>query len=123
MVFLILIYLVLVALPLPWSPPLFGGGLTATLTATAILTALPIVAALILTRRTCRHLLAAPYRRDEILHAYSRQRTRQLLALMATHGLALTTFGWGWAIRELCGADRPDTLPIGSELIMMGPFV
>ena len=102
MVFLILIYLVLVALPLPWSEPLIGGGIWVSLTATATLTALPIVAAWLLNRRTCRQLLAAPYQRDEILHVYGQRRTRQVFALMAAHGLALSVFGWGWAVRVLC---------------------
>jgi STE24 endopeptidase len=123
MVFLILIYLVLVALPLPWPEPVVGGGLLVSLTATATLTALPIVAAWMLTRRTCRRLLTAPYQRDEILHEYGQRRTRHVLALMATHGLALAAFGWGWAVRELCHADKPSALPFGAELLLMAPFL
>jgi Zn-dependent protease with chaperone function len=123
MVFLILIYLVLVALPLPWSEPLVGGGIWVSLTATATLTALPIVAAWLLNRRTCRQLLAAPYQRDEILHVYGQRRTRQIFALMAAHGLALAVFGWGWAVRELCHADQPSGLPFGAELLLMAPFL
>src|SRR6476659_871867 len=106
MVFLILIYLVLVALPLPWTEPLVGGGLIFSLTATAILMALPVVAAVIVAHRTRRQLLAAPFNRDEILHTYARNRTRHTFVLMAIHGMTLTIFGWGWAVRELCGADR-----------------
>src|SRR5262245_4491563 len=123
MVFLILIYLVLVALPLPWAEPLLGGGLAASLTATATLTALPILTAILAAHRTRRQLLAAPYNRDEILHAYGRTRSRHVLALMAAHGLALTVFGWGWVVRQLCGADQMSALPFGAELLIMAPFL
>jgi STE24 endopeptidase len=123
MVFLILIYLVLVALPLPWGEPLLGGGLVTSLTATGTLTALPIVAAVVAAHRTRRQLLAAPYNRDEILHGYARTRTRYVLCLMAAHGLALTVFGWGWSVRQLCGADQMSALPFGAELLIMAPFL
>src|SRR5262245_4667199 len=123
MVFLILIYLVLVALPLPWTEPLLGGGLAASLTATGILTALPILAAVVAAHRTCRQLLAMPFNRDEILHAYGRTRSRHVLALMAANGLALTVFGWGWAVRQICGADQMSALPFGAELLIMAPFL
>jgi len=43
MVFLILIFLVLMSMPLPWPEPLLGGGLAGSLSATAVLTILPIV--------------------------------------------------------------------------------
>jgi Zn-dependent protease with chaperone function len=123
MVFLILIYLVLVALPLPWTEPLVGGGLKLSLLATATLMALPVVAAVLLAHRTRRQLLAAPFNRDEILHVYARNRTRHTFILMAVHGMTLTIFGWGWAVRELCGADRGGTLPFGAELFVMAPFL
>ena len=123
MVFLILIYLVLVALPLPWSEPLVGGGLAVSLMATATLTALSVLAAWLLGRRTCRQLVAAPYQRDETLHVYGQRRTRQIFFLMAAHGLALSVFGWGWAVRELCHAEQPSALPFGAELLLMAPFL
>lgn len=122
MVFLILIYLVLVSLPLPWPEPLVGGGLGVSLTATAILTVLPILAAWFMSRRTRRRLLAEPYRRDELLMDSARHRVRHLLALMALHGMSLTIFGWGWAVRTLCGAERPSELPFAAELLVMAPF-
>lgn len=123
MVFLILIYLVLVALPLPWPAPLLGGGVPASLTATAILTMLPIVGAWQITRRTSRQLRALPVIRDEILFDYARSRTRNLFALIACHGMAITLFGWGWAVRQMFGANQPIDQPFGAELLLILPFV
>lgn len=122
MVFLILIYLVLVALPLPWPAPLFGGGVAGSLTATAALTALPIVAAAVIARKTSRQLRANPVIRDEILFDYARSRTRHLFALIACHGLAVAVFGWGWTMRRIFGAAQPADEPFGAELLLMLPF-
>jgi Zn-dependent protease with chaperone function len=122
MVFLILIYLVLVALPLPWPAP-FVGGLGASLAATAFLTAIPVAVAIVSAHRTRRQLIASPYRRDDILANYSVGRTRHSLLMMATHALAVGVFGWGWAVRQLCGAERTSDLPFGAELLVMAPFI
>lgn len=123
MVFLILIYLVLACLPLPWPDPLIGGGLAGSLSAAAALTVVPIAAAWLIARRTERRLLAEPYRRDETLHEYSRWRTRHLLLLILSHLLMLTACGWPWAVRQLCGVDDPRFLPFGAELLLVLPFV
>src|SRR5262245_34360229 len=123
MPFLILLFLVLTALPLPWPEPPFGWSLRGSLLATAAATALPVLAAAGLARRTRRQLLTEEWHREQVLRSYARGRLLHLLGLMAVHVLALTGLGWGWDVRALTGAEVPETLPFGAELLVMAPFL
>ncbi len=123
MPFLILLFLVLTALPLPWPDPPFGWHLRGSLLATAAAVALPVAAAAGLARRTRRRLLSEPGHREQILRSYARGRLLSVLGLMAAHVLALTGLGWGWAVRTLTGTTAPEELPFGAELLVMAPFL
>src|SRR5690242_2691079 len=123
MAFLILLFLALTTLQLPWSEPPFGWGLRGSLLATAAAVALPTLAAVWLARRTRRRLLTRPERREATLRFYARGRVLHLAALMGGHVLALSGLGWGWAVRVLCGAAGPGQLPFGAELLLVGPFL
>src|SRR5688572_21888349 len=94
---LLLFYLILTALPLPWPAPQFGLGLRGTSALTLALATAPIVVAWWLGRRACHRLVAEPGRREEVLTRFSRGKQFQLYGLMAAHVLALS-LGWGWAV-------------------------
>src|SRR6516225_9507085 len=123
MAFLILFFLVLTTLELPWPEPPFGWGPGGSLLATAAVTTLPVLAAAWLARRTRRRLVRAPDGREEVLQGYCRGRVLHLAGLMLAHTLALTALGWGWAVQALCGAASPRALPFGAELLLMAPFL
>jgi Zn-dependent protease with chaperone function len=46
-----------------------------------------------------------------------------LLLLVGGQFAALGLFGWGWAVRSVCGADAPEKLPFGGELLLIAPIV
>jgi Zn-dependent protease with chaperone function len=123
MAFLILLFLALTTLQLPWTEPPFGWGLRGGLLATAAAVALPTLAAVWLARRTRRRLLTDSFRREATLRAYGRGRVLHLLALMGCYVLALAGLGWGWAVRTVCDVARPDELPFGAELLLIAPFL
>lgn len=123
MAFLILLFLVLAAQPLPWPESPLGWGHRGSLIATVVATALPIFGAGWLARRTRRRLLADPADRERTLRSYSRGRFIHLIALVGVQFAALGLLGWGWAVRTGCGADRPEDLPFGSELLLIAPFL
>src|SRR6187200_696471 len=99
---LLLFYLILTALPLPWSEPRFGLGPLGSAGLTAGLMLLPVGAASLFGELTAGRLRAHPHRRGEIARRYSRGKLLQLYGLMATHLLALA-LGWGWAAEQIGG--------------------
>jgi STE24 endopeptidase len=123
MPFLILFLLVLAAQPLPWPASPLGWEERGSLLATAVATALPVLAASWLAHRTRRRLVMIPDDRERALQIYHRGRTMELLALIATQFVALSLLGWGWTVRSWCGADVPEKLPFGAELLLIAPFV
>ena len=123
MPFLILFLLVLAAQPLPWPASPVGWGERGSLLATAGATAAAVLAAAWLAGRTRRQLLTAPADRERTVRFYHRGRTFLLLVLIAVQFTALGLLGWGWTVRSWCGADAPDKLPFGAELLLIAPFV
>ncbi len=123
MAFLILLFLVLAAQPLPWPESPLGWGHRGSLLATAIAAAVPVAVAWWLARRTRRRLLTAPADRERTLRSYGRGRLLHLVALVGVQFAALGLLGWGWAVRTACGADRPEDLPFGGELLLIAPFL
>jgi Zn-dependent protease with chaperone function len=124
MALLLLFYLILTALPLPWPAPPEGLGLRGSAAVTAALTALPVLAAWWLGRRARRGLAADPGRREDVLVRYGRGKLIHLYGLMACHLLALT-LGWGWTAPRLCAVWTADGwwVPPGVELVLMAPFL
>jgi Zn-dependent protease with chaperone function len=123
MPFLILFLLVLAAQPLPWPRSPLGWGVGASALATAGVAILPTAFAAWLAARTSRRLLSAPWDRQKTLRTYHRGRLLQLLLLIGGQFAALGLLGWGWAVRTMCGADAPEKLPFGAELLVIAPFV
>jgi Zn-dependent protease with chaperone function len=111
---LLLFYLILTALPLPWSQPAFGLGPLGSAGLTAGLMFLPVLAAWLLGYFTSRRLRIDPHQRGEIARRYSRRKLLQLYALMATH-LAALALGWGWTADQIGG-------PV-TEFLRMVPFL
>src|SRR5438067_2629061 len=111
---LLLFYLILTALPLPWSEPRFGLGPLGSAGPTAGLMVLPVSAAWLLGRLAARRLRIDPHSRGEIVRRYNRGKLLQLYGLMATHLVALA-LGWGWAAEQIGGAT--------TELLRMVPFL
>jgi Zn-dependent protease with chaperone function len=123
MPFLILFLLVLAAQPLPWPASPFGWGERGSLFATAVATVLPVVFAAILAIRTRRRLLADPGDRDRTVRSYHRGRLFHLLTLVLAEFGSLGLLGWAWAVRSWCGAEAPEQLPFGAELLLIAPFL
>ena len=130
MPFLILFCLVLAAQPLPWPASPFGWGDRGGLIATAIATALPVVAAVWFARRTRRRLTIALGDRERTCRAYHRGRVVHLFTLLGAEFAALGLLGWGRAVHTLCGAYvaetgvwSPEDLPFGVELLLIAPFL
>jgi Zn-dependent protease with chaperone function len=121
--FLILFLLVLAAQPLPWPPSPFGWGVRGSALATAGVVILPTAFAAWFAGRTSRRLLACPWDRQRAVRLYHRGRLLHLLLLVGGEFVALGLLGWGWAVRTMCGADAPEKLPIGGELLLIAPFV
>lgn len=111
---LLLFYLILTALPLPWSNPRFGLGPRGSAGVTAGLMLMPVLAAWLLGGNTARRLRIDPHRRGEIVRRYNRGKLLQLYALMAMHLLALA-LGWGWSAEQIGGP--------ATELLRMAPFL
>jgi STE24 endopeptidase len=111
---LLLFYLILTALPLPWSQPRFGLGPLGSAGLTAGLMLVPVLAAWLLGRLTARRLPIDLHRRGEIVRRYNRGKLLQLYGLMATHLLALA-LGWGWSAEQIGGP--------ATELLRMVPFL
>jgi Zn-dependent protease with chaperone function len=123
MPFLILFLLVLAAQPLPWPASPFGWGIRGSAIATAAAAATPVVLAVWLAGVTRYRLLAEPGNRERTIRMYHRGRAVHLLALVAGQFVSLGLFGWGWAVRQLGGADSPEKLPFGAELLLIAPFL
>src|SRR5947199_7728356 len=109
----LLFYLILTALPLPWSQPAFGLGPLGSAGLSAGLMVVPVLAAWLLVYFTSRRLRIDPHHRGEIARRYSRRKLLQLYALMATH-LAALALGWGWAAEQIGGP--------ATEFLRMMPF-
>ena len=84
----LLFYLILTAMPLPWSEPRFGRGPWGSAGVTTALIALPVLAAWLLANRAGRRLRAEPQRRGEIVRRYHRGKLFQFYGVMAMHLLA-----------------------------------
>src|SRR5262245_12977838 len=110
----LLFYLILTALPLPWSHPRFGLGPLGSAGATAGLMLVPVLAAWLLGQFTTRRLRIDSHRRGEIVRRYNRGKLVQLYGLMATHLFALA-LGWGWSAEQIGGP--------ATELLRMVPFL
>ncbi|MFO0808666.1 MAG: M48 family metallopeptidase [Gemmataceae bacterium] len=123
MAFLLLLFLIGTSLPLPWPESLVGGGLMAGLVAGTASGLVPVLAAFAIAWRTRARLLADPTGREETLYRYHRARGYHFFFTMALYALALGVFGWGWAVRDLFGAETPEELPFGAELVQMVPFL
>jgi STE24 endopeptidase len=123
MPFLILFLLVLAAQPLPWPASPVGWSERGSLLATVGATFAVVLAAAWLAARTRRRLLTAPADRERTVRIYHRGRTINLLVLIAVQFIALGLLGWGWTVRSWCGADAPENLPFGAELLLIAPFV
>jgi Zn-dependent protease with chaperone function len=111
---LLLFYLILTALPLPWAQPRFGLGPLGSAGLTAALMLLPVLLAWLIGERTARRLRIDPHSRGEIVRRYNRGKSFQLYAMMAMHLLALAV-GWGWAAEWIGG--------VGTEFLRMAPFL
>jgi STE24 endopeptidase len=135
MPFLILLFLVLAAQPLPWPESPFGWGDRGSLWATVVAIALPVLAAFWLAGRTRRRLLTMPADRESTVRAYQRGRTLHLFLLLGTQFVILGLLGWGWTVHMACGAYQsdssaggelvwsPEEMPFGVELLLIGPFL
>jgi Zn-dependent protease with chaperone function len=123
MPFLILFLLVLAAQPLPWPASPLGWGERGSLLATAAAVAIPVLFAAVLAGRTRRRLLADPGDRERTVRSYHRGRLLHLLALVAAQFGALGLLGWAWTVRSWCGAEAPEQLPFGAELLLIAPFM
>src|SRR5262249_30757379 len=111
---LLLFYLILTALPLPWSEPRFGLGPLGSAGLTGGLILLPVSVAWLIGVLTARRLRIDPHSRGELVRGYNRGKLLQLYGLMATHLVALA-LGWGWAAEQIGGP--------ATELLRMLPFL
>src|SRR5579871_4005088 len=117
MPFLLLLFLLLACMPLPWPEPPAILGTAGSLAATAGLMGALVAAAGVRAGRTRRQLLIHPGDREDILEGYSRFRTRHLFALMAGYVLALGVLGYGGAVQRLWSSEPPPQLPAGDPLV------
>jgi STE24 endopeptidase len=131
MPFLLLLFLLLACMPLPWPEPPAILGTGGSLAATAGLMAALVAAAAVRAGRTRRQLIVRPDDREDVLERYGRFRTRHLFALMAGYALALGLLGYGGAVEQLWSATppdpaagpSPDDLWPGGELLRLAPFL
>src|SRR5262245_50435446 len=132
MPFLLLLVLTPPCLQEVWPAPGLGmdsPGRSVLLTWAAVLFAILVSA--VLSWRLRRQLAREPERRDRVLRRYSKGRLYHLFGLFAVYLLSLYVCGWGWAVQTLWGQFQEQlgvthtepSLPPGSELAILAPFL
>ena len=114
-----------VCMPVPWPPSPLGLTPVESALATAVLTAIPLAAAVGLSAWATRMLRTDPLHRPTVLARYARGRwwlgRANLIATAAAIGLA----GWGWTVWHTltigAGGPRPVLIP-GGELLVPAPY-
>lgn len=118
----LIIFLSICCSPVTWSQPVWGDRHWLSFLATAGLLGVVLLRFVWVTAKTLR-MMRVPGHRSEMLYRYSRTRSRGLMGMMLSFGIALNFAGWGYSVQTLMTPGLNQPMRFGAEFIIIAPFL